>query len=123
MDDLSISNIDNNGNVKSVDNSALDSFIESYNKSRKIDVIYDGNSAQRTISHKITFVRGIAGDSIEITGKTNATISYPTMEDVTYNGSVYKFVGWYMDKDLSEEFTLIKFDDDNHKLYAKYEKI
>ena len=120
VDSLSLTNISNK-KVNSVNLSLLNSFISSY--SYPIDKSYKGNSEDKTMSHKITFIKGLGQDSVVLTGQAGAKITVPTVSNVTYNGVTYRFVGWYMDKDLTLEYNLATFDNDNHKIYAKYEEI
>ena len=117
---ISLKNI-NDGIVGNVDLSNLESFISNY--SYPLDEMYEDNTKKETISHTVTFVLGLGKDNIEKTGKYGDQLTYPSVDVISYNGNDYKFVGWYKDKELTEEFDLDTIPDDNMKAYAKYVRL
>ena len=117
---INLSNIKNNMFTE-VDLTALNNYIDNYGGNT--DTFYKNGSNNGSVSHKITFVLGLGQSDVIIEGKSGTKLNYPNVSTVSYNEENYEFIGWYLDKNLSENATLNVIEDDNIKIYAGYRKI
>ena len=117
---INLSNIKNNM-FTDVDLTALNNYIDNYGGNT--DTFYKNGSSNGSVSHKITFVLGLGQSDVIIEGKSGTKLNYPNVSTVSYNEENYEFIGWYLDKNLSENATLNVIEDDNIKIYAGYRKI
>ena len=120
IDSMKLANIVD-GKENTVSMNELDSYISGY--SYDVDTFIYKGKKDGSVSHKITFIPGFGYSETVIEGVSGTNITYPTYDIVSYNNVSYKFIGWYKDKELTEEFTDTKILNDNIDVYAKYEKI
>lgn len=117
ISDISINNI-NNQEVKEIDITEENNYIEGYNKEINVEYLNGNNNGK--IKHKITFVYGLGLDDKIFKSVEGDEITYPTTKTITHNEKQYEILGWYSDRELINEFKETQVGTEDIKLYAKY---
>ena len=117
ISDISINNI-NNQEVKEIDITEENDYIEGYNKEINVEYLNGNNNGK--IKHKITFVYGLGLDDKIFKSVEGDEITYPTTKTITHNEKQYEILGWYSDRELINEFKETQVGTEDIKLYAKY---